>query len=303
MYFKNQISKFSVLSTLCLLITVPAAAQSIDDSQALIDFLNRPKLSPNDAATWATALPKLVGTYVTTGSDGKLKLMGKGTATTLNPTQTDLKNRELYRALISNEQQVGASIVSFFKFSRDKKFVDELIITDLITVTDPDFGLDKCLSNKPLIFDASVKYWCISAVTLSGVQQRKFQKTNKIGSGNYGIVTADGNYSAQMDKQSMQLSANVSVIGPIINGVLVNAESSSTIVKETVGINPALPPASRPSVNLAAATKPALWTKIFGAASTSFKSASPPASERTKEMPQPVKRTGLEGAEISVEKI
>lgn len=303
MFERKHILQVGILFALSALNVSGVNAQSIDDTQALIEFLNRPKLSPSDAATWATALPKLVGTYVTTTNDGKLRLIGKGIGTAPNPTQTDLKNRELYRALISSQQQVGASIVSFFKFSRDKKFVDELIVTDLISVTDPDFALDKCISNKPSGLTASTKYWCISGITLSGIQQRKFQKTGKIGSGNYGIVTADGNYAAQMDKQSMQLSASVSVIGPILNGNLIDPDPSPTVVKETVGVNPALPSPVSPPASAVAVTQSSVLSKILGGVFSSPAPATAPSPAPMGSKPQPAKRSGLEGAEIQVKSI
>jgi len=94
---------------------------------------------------------------------------------------------------------VSVSVLNMFSISRDKQYADELTITDLISLNDTAFDGDKCAAERPASFTATTKYWCISAITLSNVINRRLHKVRNVGTGNYGVATAEGTFESAFD--------------------------------------------------------------------------------------------------------
>lgn len=224
-----------VFPFLCVLASGSANAQLLPPDEALTDFLNRTSLPRNDVTNWQKSLPTLVGSYITI-ENGKLKMLGQGTSTAPRPSQMDLKNSPVFHSVITSSTEVKASVLGMFNLSRKKDFADELIITDLITINDPVYQGDACIANHPLYFTTTTKYWCISAITLSSVVAKKYKKTKRLGSGTYGVVTADGTYEATSDTSGSFLAGSVSVLGPFMNGAAAEPEPSKTIVTDVIKV-------------------------------------------------------------------
>ncbi|NHZ88359.1 hypothetical protein F2P45_04860 [Massilia sp. CCM 8733] len=208
------------------------AAEVLDPDGALASFVKRPSLTINDSTQWSTAISTLVGSYITK-ENGVIMLQGKGIGTTTPALQVDLKDGEVYRALISQKQTVGLDIVAFFKFNRSKEFLNELVITDLISATDPTLKLDSCIANRPAAL-ASSKYWCITAITLSKITTRKYKKTNNTAKGTYTIATAEGTFQTDNNVGGVEKIASISVYGPILNGVLAPVDQPVVIAPAVI---------------------------------------------------------------------
>lgn len=204
-------------------------AADFDADGAYADYKARTFIKKNDATNWATAINNLVGAYVTKTGD-VINLHGKSLSKTESPTQVDLKDRDVFRELVSSSQNVEASIVNFFKFSRDKKYLDELIINDLISVSDNTVNLDTCVANHLTSFTSTTTYWCISAITLSKISTNKYSKNSNLAKGSYGVATADGTFQNDKSKSSVSFTANVTLVGPIVDGKLY--ESNPPVSKD-----------------------------------------------------------------------
>lgn len=234
-----ELKQWSKVLVLNLLLTAASAANAqFASDQALTEFVNRPTLGQGDITNWAASLPTLIGSYVIL-QDGGPKLVGQGKNTTPRPTQVDLKNRPVFHSLITSKSEVNVSVMGMFNLSRSKDAVDELNITDLISVTDPIYKSDDCTANTPNSFSESTKYWCISAITLSSIVNKKYKKVKKLGDGTYGVVTAGGTFESSSDINGTILSGSISVIGPFVNGKLVDTEPSKKIIKNAVKIGDA----------------------------------------------------------------
>ena len=221
---------FPLLSTFA---SVSAHAQLLAPEQALTDFVNRTSLARGEVTNWQKSLPTLIGSYVTI-ENGNIKMLGQGTGATARPTQVDLQNSPVFHSLITSSADVKASVLGMFNLSREQKFVDELNITDLITINDTVFKGDTCIANHPAYFSAKTKYWCISAITLSSVVSKKYKKVKKLGSGTYGVVTADGTFEATSNVSGSFLAASISVLGPFMNGGLIEPEPSKNLVTQAI---------------------------------------------------------------------
>lgn len=212
---------------LALLAQPSFAAESFDSKGALADFMDRTSIKKGDAVNWATAIHSVVGVYVTKTGD-TINLMGTHVNKTDSSTQVDLKDREVFHELVSNTQNVGINIVNLFKFNRDKKYLDELIVSDVVSVTDSTVDLDTCVANHPKAFTSTTTYWCVSAITLSKISKNTYTKVGNLADGSYGVATASGTFQNDKSKSSTDLTASVSLIGPIVNGELISEPLSTT---------------------------------------------------------------------------
>ncbi|NHQ84868.1 hypothetical protein HA050_01915 [Iodobacter sp. HSC-16F04] len=203
------------------------AAESFDSQGALADFMTRTFIKKDDAINWATAIKNVVGVYVTKTGEG-INLLGTHVNKTTSTTQVDLKDREVFHELVSNTQNIGINIVNLFKFNRDKKFLDELIISDVVSVTDSAVDIDTCVANHPAAFTSTTKYWCISAITLSKISTNTYTKTGHLAEGSYGVATASGTFQNDKSKSGTRFMASVSLIGPIVDGKLMQEQLTTT---------------------------------------------------------------------------
>lgn len=218
--------KITVL-ILALIAQPSFAAESFDSQGALADFMARTSIKKDDATNWATAINSVVGVYVTKTGEA-INLLGTHVNKTTSSTQVDLKDREVFHELVSNTQNIGINIVNLFKFNRDKKFLDELIVSDVVSVTDSTVDLDTCIANHPAAFTSTTKYWCISAITLSKISTNTYTKKGHIAEGSYGVATASGTFQNDKSKSSTRFTASVSLIGPIIDGKLIQEQATTT---------------------------------------------------------------------------
>ena len=234
---KSKLLRYAALafSSLSAFASGSAHAQLLPPEQALTDFVNRTSLGRGDVTNWQKSLPTLIGSYITI-ENGNIKMLGQGTGPAARPTQVDLQNSPVFHSLITSSADVKASVLGMFNLSREKKVVDELTITDLITINDTVFKGDTCIANHPLYFSATTKYWCISAITLSSVVSKKYKKVTRLGSGTYGVVTADGTFEATSDRSGSFLAGSVSVLGPFMNGGPVEPEPSKNLVTDAIDI-------------------------------------------------------------------
>lgn len=218
--------KRSIIAVCFLGLTSSAtyAAPTYDADGALANFNARTFLSGNDVTNLTTAINTVIGNYLVI-QNGVLTPVGKGKVITASPNQVDLKDGQVYHAWINSSDEVDASLLNFFNFKVTKDSLNELQITDVITVTDPAVKGDFCISNRPLFIDATVKYWCVTAVTLTKISTNVYIKAKKLLKGTYGIASADGNFLRGNGQTSTRFEANVSVIGPFMNGKLTSPDA------------------------------------------------------------------------------
>ena len=246
--FAKLLQKVTVLIACLGLTSYSAAQDNIDADSILNDFKSRTFIPKDAVATWAGSIENVVGVFVTKSESG-YSLAGNRANEKNAAKKIELKDREVFNKLISSSQNVGLSIVNILNLGGNKDKLDQLIISDIVSVTDPDVTVDKCNAKKPDIFDASTTYWCITGVTLSKIAVNKFTKQKKLAKGSYGVATADGTFQKENNASAGQVVASVTLVGPIKDGKLVTYKlaepasnkpvaSASVTLKSMSGVPP-----------------------------------------------------------------
>ena len=224
---------------LCLLSSSSAAMAGKFDADGILEKFNkRTFIENNDVINWAAAIDNLVGTYIMK-DDANIILTGSRVNKNSQSIMVDLKDRKVFHELVTSSTTIDASFVNFFKFSRDKKILDEVTISDVITVTDRNVDLSTCVKNHPAEFSSTTKYWCISAITLSKVSTNKYKKTKSLAEGSYGIASGGATFQNESGSTAATFTASVSLIGPFVNGSLFessNKDSGTPLVDKSFDI-------------------------------------------------------------------
>lgn len=232
--FTKFIHKATVLIVFLGLSSYSAAQDNIDADSILNDFKSRTFIPKDAVATWAGAIENVVGVYVTNSASG-YSLAGNRANEKNAAKKIELKDREVFNKLISSSQNVGLNIVNILNLGGNKDKLDQLIISDIVSVTDPDVTIDTCKAKKPEIFDASNKYWCITGVTLSKISVNKYTKQKKLAKGSYGVATADGTFQKENNVSAGQVVASVTLVGPIKDGKFVEYKPAESASEKSVG--------------------------------------------------------------------
>lgn len=271
--------KTAILVAVVLAGVNASAADLLDSDSALSAFKKRTFLSENDALQWATAIQDVVGVYVV-NNEGQITPIGDHVNEKDSPKRLDLKDgkkREIFHKIFEKEKEINLSLAGIFSLGGKNNELDELIISDIVSVTDSTVNSTTCLSKKPITIDNTVTYWCVSAITLSEITNNKYSKTKKLASGSYGIATGSGMHQKNDSLSSSRIVASISVIGPFKNNKLVIIDKSP-IATATYNVNIKSTESAKPSKH-GKSIDPTKYTKY----------TEPPA-------------TGLEGQTISFHK-
>lgn len=231
--------KVQLVSLFIILVLAPSisnATEKFDENDALRAFKARTFIKGDNAVNMANAIDDVVGVYVTK-TDGEIKLQGNRANEKDSAKKFDLKDSIVYQELYSSSVEVGLKIVEILNLGGSKKELDELVISDIVSVSDPTVTLDACVKKRPVAFSDDTKYWCVSGITLSKISTNKYKKTNKLVSGSYGVATANGTFQQDATKTSATVVANVSLIGPIMKDKLVpEVETAHLTPSSTLGV-------------------------------------------------------------------
>lgn len=188
-------------------------SDDLDSNAALNEFKQRTFLSSNDVVVLAGTIESVVGEYITESKNG-FQLEGSHANTLGTAKKIELKDRQVYHKLFSAKSEVSLGAPGILNLGGGRNQLDELIISDVVSVTDSSIDIGSCTSNKPSAFGSDIKYWCIRGVTLSKIATNNYDKKRKLASGSYGVATASGTYQKDNLTTTSRLVANISVIGP-----------------------------------------------------------------------------------------
>lgn len=233
-HFAKFLQKATVLIAFLGLTSYSAAQDNIDADSILNDFKSRTFIPKDAVVTWAGSIENVVGVYVTKSVSGYL-LAGNRANEKNAGKKIELKDREILNMLITDNQNIGLNIANILKLGGVKDKLDQLIISDIVSVTDQDVTIDTCKAKKPDIFDAETTYWCITGVTLSKIAVNKYTKQNRLAKGSYGVATADGTFQKESNVSAGQVVASVTLVGPIKNGKFVEDKPAETASVKFVG--------------------------------------------------------------------
>jgi hypothetical protein len=252
-----------ILGLALLVVTNSQASTNFTTDAALQSYNSRTFLPDSETSVWRSSIDSVIGTYVYQNGN-VLDTAGRPTGLPITAKKVDLKSSFVFKNKIEGEFELEGSIAGFLKAGRSKSTMDEIIVEEIVSITDDAVNLEWCQQNTPASFGPTTRYWCVSGVTLTKVTVNRFTKAKKLAEGNYGIVNAKGTWKKDDSASGEYYRANVSLRGPFVNKVHVPAV-------------PFLPPADEVTVkNMVSKDKYSLpgFSSITGKKSTGLESIS-----------------------------
>lgn len=210
-------------------IALPVLADESSSDAALNAFNSRTFISKDDEVNFAANVQDLVGQFIIVNKNGAVILLGDQSVSSAANNVVKLNQRNVFHKLYNNKMTIGGALAVLLKLQIAEDSLKEVSITDLVSVTNKDVTASNCTAKKPAMLTGDYTYYCISGVTLSQVATKDYKKTDKLASGSFGVVTADGNYQLQNGTDGLQLAINISKVGPFKNaGIDLDALGKST---------------------------------------------------------------------------